>query len=152
MKNKFKKLLSLSLLILIAITAIKAQTISNDTITKINGSQIVVKITNTNEKDVSFTYPGETMTNTLSKNLIREIIYSSGRKEILNKKIEINGEKDWKKVKLTTVANEVEGLVKKGEFNETTAYLGIYTSQKKDRKSTRLNSSHIPLSRMPSSA
>ena len=34
-------------------------------------------------------------------------------------------------------------------FQET---VKIYEQGKKDRKSTRLNSSHIPLSRMPSSA
>ena len=38
----------------------------------------------------------------------------------------------------------------------TTVYVALYTSDPtdadRDRKSTRLNSSHIPLSRMPSSA
>ena len=41
------------------------------------------------------------------------------------------------------------------EINEVIRDNAIYTDQKKgmrDRKSTRLNSSHIPLSRMPSSA
>ena len=37
-------------------------------------------------------------------------------------------------------------------LDTTNGYEGVYTSGYLDRKSTRLNSSHIPLSRMPSSA
>ena len=36
--------------------------------------------------------------------------------------------------------------------SETTSELAMRAAHKRDRKSTRLNSSHIPLSRMPSSA
>ena len=49
-------------------------------------------------------------------------------------------------------------LVKEEEASEKTTAAGIILSATvtdlgpKDRKSTRLNSSHIPLSRMPSSA
>ena len=47
---------------------------------------------------------------------------------------------------------EVETLIKRTGFfrQKTKAIMGL--SQLLDRKSTRLNSSHIPLSRMPSSA
>ena len=45
---------------------------------------------------------------------------------------------------------------KVGNLGELKAALGVVktlmTREQKDRKSTRLNSSHIPLSRMPSSA
>ena len=36
--------------------------------------------------------------------------------------------------------------------NESTLFVGDLSPESADRKSTRLNSSHIPLSRMPSSA
>ena len=46
-------------------------------------------------------------------------------------------------------ANGVEGALSEERYNELAHLLGVKVI---DRKSTRLNSSHIPLSRMPSSA
>ena len=48
-------------------------------------------------------------------------------------------------------AGKYAGPVVLGKKNSTTGYTRLST-KKRDRKSTRLNSSHIPLSRMPSSA
>lgn len=123
----------------VAISTVNAQSVKNDTIVKLNGERIVVKIVNNNETNIIFSYPGETMTNTLSKNLIKEIIYSSGRKEKINEKIVINGEKDWKKVKLTTLVTDIEGLVKKGDLDEHMRDLGpIYSSAKKADKKLQI--------------
>ena len=95
-----------------------AQTTKNDTIIKIDGDPIVAKIITVNEREITFSYPEETVITTLSKNLIKEIIFSSGRKESCNKvKIPvINDEDDWEKVTLTYDASEVEGLLKKGDI------------------------------------
>ena len=132
MKNQVQKSVLLALLILFTVTYANAQTASNDTITKINGEKIVVKIINTSEKDVTFSYPGETMTTNLSKNLIRDIVYSSGRKEKISEMVIISGEKDWEKVKLTTLTSDIEGLVKKGDLDARKTNLGpIYTPAKK---------------------
>jgi len=121
------------------IPIVNAQSAKNDTIVKLNGKHLIVKIVNNNETNVIFSYPGETMTNTLSKNLIMEIVYSSGRKEKINEKIVINGEKDWKKVKLTTLVTDIEGLVKKGDLDEHMRDLGpIYSSAKKADKKLRI--------------
>lgn len=131
MKSKLQKFLFLAMLIFISMVIVKAQTISNDTISKINGERIAVKILSTSDKDVTFSYPGETMTTVLSKNLIKEIIYSSGRKEKISEMVIITGEKDWEKVRLTTLASDIEGLVKKGDLDEHKRNMGIYTPAKK---------------------
>ena len=54
---------------------------------------------------------------------------------------------------LYTHQNGLMGLCHRGwELNGNTKHLAEYLWESGDRKSTRLNSSHIPLSRMPSSA
>lgn len=131
MLNKFQKLLFSILLFGVAIANVNAQSASNDTITKMSGERIAVKVLSTSESSVTFSWPGETMTISMSKNLIEEIKYASGRKEKLSEKIVIRGEDDWEKVKQTTQASDIEGLVKKGDITGTTANLGLYTPLKK---------------------
>ena len=53
------------------------------------------------------------------------------------------------KVCLTMASDNVTG---QGMFGGVKGSYGKYNVGPEDRKSTRLNSSHIPLSRMPSSA
>lgn len=95
-----------------------AQTANEDTIVKIDDTKISAKIITVNEREITFSYPEETVITTLSKNLIKEIIFSSGRKESCNNVIipVINDEDDWEKVKLTYNPSEVQGLVKKGDI------------------------------------
>jgi hypothetical protein len=128
---KFKNLFSLIVLVFISISITNAQSASNDTIVKMSGERIAVKVLSTSENSVTFSWPGETMTISMSKNLIEEIKYASGRKEKLSEKIVIRGEDDWEKVKQTTQASDIEGLVKKGDITGTTANLGLYTPLKK---------------------
>jgi hypothetical protein len=132
MIKKIQMFLFLALLIGFAITSVNAQSSGNDTIFKINGESIAAKIVSVAETDVTFSYPGESMTIKLSKNLIKEIKYSSGRKEKFSEMVVINGEKDWEKVKLTTLTSDIEGLVKKGDLSASKTNLGpIYTPEKK---------------------
>lgn len=136
--NTFKKIFLVVLLVGFTITVTIAQTISNDTISKLTGERIAVKVINISDKGVTFSYPGETMTNTLSKNLIKEIKYSSGRIEKVSEMIVITSEKDWEKVIFTDLPSDVEGLVKKGEISKSTANLGfIYTPAKKSEEKLR---------------
>ena len=60
-------------------------------------------------------------------------------------KLRVAGKKNQKFTKLVVIAQESTA---RGPFK---CKLGFWDTRK-DRKSTRLNSSHIPLSRMPSSA
>jgi hypothetical protein len=131
MLNFFQRLFYLILFLNVSILTLNAQSAKNDTIVKLNGERIIVTILNINENTVTYSYPGESMTNTISKNLIAEIDFSSGRKEKFSEKVVINGEKDWEKVILTTLSSDVEGLVKKGDLSFNTKDLGVYTPAKK---------------------
>ena len=130
-KMKYSKFYLLVILFEVVILSSNAQSVINDTIAKMSGERIAVKIVNTNENNVTFSWPGESSTTSLSKNLIEQITYSSGRKEKFNEKIVIKGEDDWEKVKITTIASDIEGLVKKGDITGTAANMGLYTSLKK---------------------
>lgn len=44
-----------------------------------------------------------------------KIVYSSGRVENINTKIEIKREEDWEKVTITTLESDIYGLKKTGE-------------------------------------
>jgi hypothetical protein len=113
---KMKKLMTL--LFVVICSSSYAQTANNDTIVKIDDTKISAKIITVNEREITFSYPEETVIITLSKNLIKEIIFSGGRKESCNNVTipVINDEDDWEKVTLTYDASEVEGLVKKGDI------------------------------------
>ena len=50
------------------------------------------------------------------------------------------------------IVNRVKSLIEQKEINKVSDIENILQNINIDRKSTRLNSSHIPLSRMPSSA
>ena len=104
--------------VIICSTAFAQDSTFNDTIIKIDGDQIVAKILTVSEKGITFSYPDETVVNSLSKNVIKEIALSGGRKIFFNTEPipEINGKDDWEKVKLTYDASEVEGLIKKEDI------------------------------------
>lgn len=131
MKTIFKTPILLAFIFGVYSTSLNAQIEKNDTICKINGEIIAVKIVNTTTNDITFSRPGETLTETLPKNLIKEITYSNGRKEKVSEMIIIKGEEDWEKVKLTSIPEDVAGLVKKGDIQATKTNLGLYTPAKK---------------------
>lgn len=101
-----------------------------------------MKVLSTSENGVTFSWPGETMTISMSKNLIEEIKYASGRKEKLSEKIVIRGEDDWEKIKITTQASDIEGLVKKSDLTGTSPNLGLYTPLKKAESKILLQLKH----------
>ena len=56
-------------------------------------------------------------------------------------------------MEVSDLEDEIQGLhAREHRIEEEVNGITEFINQKKDRKSTRLNSSHIPLSRMPSSA
>ncbi len=75
-------LLLLSLLLAITVTA---QTKKQDAILKINGDEIVGKVTEIGDSAVKFIYSGETLVYTIKKADIQKITFASGRVETYNK-------------------------------------------------------------------
>jgi hypothetical protein len=86
-----------------------------DTILKLSNESIICNVTNVSELEITYSYVGETMTNTISKKQVKEIRFGSGRVQKISEVVKINGEEDWEKVQLTTIQSDVLGLTKKGE-------------------------------------
>jgi hypothetical protein len=62
-----------------------AQTDKHDVILKLNGDELVGKITEITDTEVKFTYAGETLAYAIKKTDILKITFASGRIEIINK-------------------------------------------------------------------
>ena len=62
-----------------------AQTEKHDVILKLNGDELVGKITEITDTEVKFTYAGETLAYAIKKADIHKITFASGRIEIINK-------------------------------------------------------------------
>jgi hypothetical protein len=86
-----------------------------DTIIKLNDEIITCKVTSITEKEVIYSFQGETLSNSLSKNQIKEIHLSNERVQKFSELIIIKGEEDWEKVQITNIESEISGLVKKGD-------------------------------------
>ena len=97
-------------LCLLHILAPKAFTQEVDKIVKVKGDTLSVIVQAVSESSVTYLYPNEKATNTISKQMIREIIYSSGRRESFTNVVSVKSEKDWKKVIITTNPSDVMGL------------------------------------------
>jgi len=123
-----------TLLIVIALTisfsAIKAQ----DKIVKLNGETIICKVSEITADNIKFKYEGEDFLNNISKNIVQEIIFKSGRTQKFSERVEINGKDDWEKVQLTTLESDVEGLVRGEEMMEKASSGWSLTGQGKMQK------------------
>lgn len=93
-----------------------SQHASSDLIIKMNGDSLGGKITNIGPDQVTYTYPNEILTYTISKNGIKEIQFASGRIEKVNDPIVIKGEEDWEKVKIAVLPSELTGLKQVGRI------------------------------------
>lgn len=109
------KITATALLLALFAGAAHAQDVKSDKLVKLSNEALLVNVVSVNERDVSFTYPGEKVVNVLSKNQIKEIDFASGRVEKITEKVVIASEEDWQKVIVTTAESDVAGLVRKGE-------------------------------------
>jgi hypothetical protein len=88
-----------------------------DTIYSNNG-KLIVFIKEVTSDAIIYQYPGENFTNSLYKNSINKIIFSSGRTEIftvMTNENKVKSGKDWEKVSITSLESEILGLNKIGE-------------------------------------
>lgn len=95
---------------------------------------INAKVLESNEDNVVFSYPNESVKNTKSKSTIAYILYASGRKEICNKGIDIptiNGEDDWDKVVLTNDKNDITNLKLIKSISASAGNGGVFGSASK---------------------
>ena len=106
-----KQILSL-LVLTLAINTVYGQ----DKIVKLSGDTINCKVREVADDNIKYSYVDEDLINSMSKNIVKEIIFKSGRIEKFSERIVINGEEDWEKVQITTIESDVEGLVKGKEM------------------------------------
>lgn len=87
-----------------------AQQATSDLIIKMNGDSLRGTVTHVGPVEITYTYPNETVTYSVSKNVTQQVQFSNGRIEKINDPIVINGEEDWEKVKIAVLPAEVSGL------------------------------------------
>ncbi len=117
-----------SLLILLISFGAYAQT---DEIVKLNGERIKVEIKKVNETSIDFIYPGETVLQSIYRNSVESIKYSSGREEKITSKVVVLSEADYQKVIITNNDADVKGLSRVGEV--TGKHSILYGGQAKIR-------------------
>ncbi|MCC7332166.1 MAG: hypothetical protein IT232_06100 [Flavobacteriales bacterium] len=102
----------------------------NDTIVKHTNEIIEVKIISIENNSIIYSYPNESITQTISLNCVNEIKFSSGRLQKGTQKIEIKGEIDWNKVIITANPDDVKCLVRKGEVTASASNTNNLKSKK----------------------
>jgi len=106
---------------------------TNDTIFKMNGETLPVNVTEINESTIKFTYPGEVFSNSIGKNSVLKIKFSSGRTQEFAPALNLINVKsclDWENVQISNIESEINGLMKndnigaKAKGNTTMSSLG----------------------------
>lgn len=95
--------------------------LAQDKIVTHKGDTIVCKVSELTDNSIKYKFEGEDLVNTIYKNLVKEIIFQSGRIQKVTEKIEINGPDDWEKVQITNLETDIAGLTKKGELTANAA-------------------------------
>ncbi|MBL7695062.1 MAG: hypothetical protein JNK91_09470 [Ferruginibacter sp.] len=79
-----KKIICLTMVLLLSLYTI-AQKSADDVVIKLNGEEMVGKVTEINDDNIRFIHKGETLTYTVKKSDIFKIKFASGREEIITK-------------------------------------------------------------------
>ena len=86
-----------------------------DTLFTTNGEILSVNVTEITESNIKFQYPGESFNNSIGKNSVSKVHFSSGRKEHYAQALNVMRTKgclDWKNVQISNIDAEVIGLSK----------------------------------------
>ncbi|GAB4037928.1 hypothetical protein [Spirosoma jeollabukense] len=124
-------------LIALLVVVWNSSAFAQDVIVKLNSQQLNAKVTEGTGTDVKFKYPNEDLVNVVSKNLVQEIRFASGRTEPVSTRVEIFTEEDWPKVQVTTLESDVAGLAKLGEVRAKANGATVFSnSAKVDERAT----------------
>ncbi|MCG2462296.1 hypothetical protein K8352_16160 [Flavobacteriaceae bacterium F89] len=83
-----------------------------DKIIKLSGDTITCKVKEITDDNIKYSYEGEDLINNIHQNVVKEIIFKSGRTQKFSERVIVNSEEDWEKVKITTLESDITGLVK----------------------------------------
>jgi hypothetical protein len=112
----------IAMLLLLLATILPAQTttappVTRDTIFKLNGSVMAVDITTVTPTYISFVLAGKKEEFTIERKEVQQIIYKSGKIDILNKAaFELIDESSWEAVWMTEEKTEIGDLYMLGEI------------------------------------
>lgn len=106
-------------------------TVAQDLIIKHSGDTLNCKVKEVLENNLKYKFQGEDVIMTIYLSQVEKVIFSSGRVQNFTDKIIVNGKKDWPKVIVTNISEEVSGLVRKGEvIGKATGNWGAASSAK----------------------
>ena len=80
-----------------------------------NGTTLEVSVKGISGGTITYSYPGESLTQEISEKQVEKIQFASGRVQQVSEKIIVKDEDDWEKVMITNLESDVAGLVRKGE-------------------------------------
>ena len=98
-----------------------------------DGTELNVKVIESNESDIIFVFPNEEVRNRKAKNLVDYFLYASGRKEVCQHIVvpSIKGWMDWEKVIVTTNRDDVAGLQLQQSISVSAGNGGMFNSAEK---------------------
>ena len=80
-----------------------------------NGDLIKANITEIDEANIKYCYPGEDFNNSISRSLVLKIQFKSGRTEEYSSTLNLTNVKscmDWEEVQISNIPSEVVGMFK----------------------------------------
>ncbi|WP_340114388.1 hypothetical protein [Maribellus mangrovi] len=136
---------------LLVLTLSISTTYGQDKIVKLSGDTIKCKVKEITDNNIKYIYEGEELLYNISKNAVKEIIFSSSRVQKFSKRVIINGEEDWEKVIITFDKKDIDGLVEcceivgKSSKGGVASVSGGKSAMKKMQKKAAENGAHIIL-------
>ena len=127
-----KKITILTILSITNIVNLIAQTKLDSIFT--NDEVIIGNVKEITPDAIRFCYPNEDLINTLYKNSIQKIVFSSGRTQIFSEASSfriVKGAHDWENVTVSKVESEVKGLFKLDEVTSKARGSTIYSNMNK---------------------
>jgi len=93
-----------------------------DTIVKLGGKKLLVKVIKINEKDVTYTFPEKTDNLSILRKDIEKVIFQNGHREVFNPPVLMMiDETQWEAVLVTENPEEVEGLFLRGTISASSS-------------------------------
>lgn len=99
----------------------------SDKLYKHNGEVLQVQVKEISAGVIKYSYPNETVVQTVGKKAVEKIVYASGREEKISDFIKLENDSDYEKVVLLNDKEEAIGLVDKGEVVGKTAAISYQT-------------------------
>lgn len=103
----------------------------NDKVYLHNGEVMEVSVKGISSGIITYSYPGEALTQEVAEKQVEKIVFSSGRVQQVSEKIVINGKDDWEKVAITSLESDIKGLVRKGEVKGSKTGATTFSSTSK---------------------